>query len=266
LIRPLTLILVFTIITINVFAQAQWAHLDANNKMVYKKDANGNRIMDFSTAGYMGGGLAIPFVDVKVTLSPTSDDQTTAIQNAIDKVAAMPLVNGFRGAVLLESGTFTISNTINLNSSGVVLRGSGSGTSGTIINMTGSGRLAINMMGAGTYSTSAAVNLTDSYVPSGSTTFVVSDASAYSVGQTVLITKIVTQKWIAFVHMDALVRNGTPQTWIAPGKKIVTDRTIQSISGNTITLDACLTDSYDATYLGSLVATMSKYSFAGRIA
>ena len=87
----------------------------------------GDRIMDFSHAGYMGGGVALPTVPVKRTVQSSGDaDATTAIQSAIDEVAAMPLVNGFRGAVLLGPGTFACSNTIRIASSGIVLRGSGS--------------------------------------------------------------------------------------------------------------------------------------------
>src|SRR5258707_15419923 len=83
--------------------------------------------MDFSHAGYMGGGVAIPTVPVKRTVKPTDGDDTAAIQTAITEVAGMKLENGSRGAVLLEVGTFTCSNTITLSASGVVLRGSGSG-------------------------------------------------------------------------------------------------------------------------------------------
>ena len=62
--------------------------------------------MDFSHAGYMGGGVAIPTVPVAVTIGPSGGDDTQAIQAAIDMVSRMPLVNGFRGAVLLRPGAY----------------------------------------------------------------------------------------------------------------------------------------------------------------
>jgi len=60
--------------------------------------------MDFSHAGYMGGGGALPVIGVKKTLQPSGADDTASIQAALDEVAAMPLEHGFRGAVLLGRG------------------------------------------------------------------------------------------------------------------------------------------------------------------
>src|SRR5947208_15217092 len=68
-------------------------------------DAAGDTIPDFSNAGYMGGGVRIPEVPVKITVKPGDEpkrDDTQRIQQAIDAVAKMPLEkNGVRGAVLL---------------------------------------------------------------------------------------------------------------------------------------------------------------------
>src|SRR5262249_8233000 len=85
------------------------------------------------------------------------------------------------------------------------------------------------------------------------------------VGDTVLITRPVTAAWVHFMGMDTLVRNGQPQTWLAPGTTIRTDRTIASIADNQITLDVPMTDSIDAQYLDPPGATMTKYTFPGRI-
>ena len=76
-----------------ISAQASWVHLNTANKLVYKTDAFGNRVMDYSSAGYMGGGVSLPFVPVKITVKAGSGNQTKAIQDAIDKVSALPLVN-----------------------------------------------------------------------------------------------------------------------------------------------------------------------------
>src|SRR5436190_23358841 len=84
---------------------SQWVHPGADGKLVYKTTPSGDRIMDFSFAGYMGGGVAIPDVPVKKTVMPGGpNDDTAAIQAAIDEVSAMPLKDGFRGAVLLAPG------------------------------------------------------------------------------------------------------------------------------------------------------------------
>src|SRR5688500_13866203 len=76
-----------------------------DGKLVYVADSLGNKIPDFSNAGYKGGGVAIPYVPVKVTVWPVAGDNADNVQAAIDKVSAMPLdASGFRGAVLLKMG------------------------------------------------------------------------------------------------------------------------------------------------------------------
>jgi hypothetical protein len=255
-----------------VFAQgtSTWVSFGPGGTLQYHTDANGNKIMDFSSAGYKQGGVALPVVPAAVTISPVSGDNTANIQNAIDTVSALtPDSNGFRGAVVLNPGTYSISGTLNIGTSGVVLRGSGSagtGHGGTTINMTGTtGFLAISVSGSGTYSPSNTVNFADVYVPSGTTTITVTDASGFSVGDDVLVQRTVTQAWIHLLGMDTLVRNGLPQTWIPAGTKINTDRKITAINGNTIALDTPLTDSFDPAFLGNPPGTISKYAFAGRI-
>src|SRR5688500_11023438 len=82
--------------------QSEWVKRGPGRKLVYKTTATGDRIMDFSHAGYMGGGVAIPKVKVARTVKPSGgEDDVAAIQAAIDQVSALPLRGGFRGAVLL---------------------------------------------------------------------------------------------------------------------------------------------------------------------
>src|SRR5688500_12409313 len=111
-------------------AQSEWAKPGPDGKLVYKTTDKGDRIMDFSHAGYRGGGVALPDVPVKKTIQPLGEgkDDAAAIQSAIDEVAKLdPDGDGFRGAVLLAPGVFTCAKPISLSASGVVLRGSGSG-------------------------------------------------------------------------------------------------------------------------------------------
>ena len=85
-----------------------------------------NVIPDYSYAGYMGGGVALPEnVSVRITLEPNgSADNRVRIQDAIDQVSAMPLdANGYRGAVLLKAGLYKVHGTLIISTSGVVLRG-----------------------------------------------------------------------------------------------------------------------------------------------
>ena len=78
--------------------------LDSGGKLVYAQAENGDRIVDFSHCGYVGGDETIPDVPVRVVVSPRQGDATARIQAAIDFVAALPASDdrGIRGAVLLR--------------------------------------------------------------------------------------------------------------------------------------------------------------------
>jgi hypothetical protein len=254
-------------------ATSTWVFFGDDHRLHYKTDAQGNRIMDFSSAGYGGGGVALPNVDNVVTVTASGGDDTDAIQQAIDQVSALPLnADGFRGAVHLLRGQFSVSRTLTIGASGVVLRGTGSGRNGsfqTAITMTGDPFLLLRIQGTGSWQTSAtSAAITDQYVPSGATSFNVADASGFHVGDTVLVRRPVTAEWIHFMGMDTLVRNGQPQTWIAPGSTITTDRVIAAIEGTRLTLDVPLSDSLDAQFLtpSGASASVATYTFPGRIA
>jgi hypothetical protein len=245
---------------------SQWVFYNSSGSLSYRNvDSRGDRIMDFSHAGYRGGGVALPSAPVRVTLSPNSSgDDTSRIQSAINQVAGMAADGqGIRGAVLLQAGTYRLSGTLTIGASGVVLRGSGSGTSGTVINLTGSAHTFLNVAGSGTWSQTGAVSITGSYVPSGSRSFTVSSTSGFAVGNSVIVERPVTSAWVHFMDMDTLVRDGQPQTWLSTSTRIKTDRTITAISGNQVTLDVPLSDSFDANLVPG--GTLSRYTFSGRI-
>ena len=91
----------------------------------YVPDAQGNRIPDFSSCGYMRSEQTIPCVPVKAVVSPTQGDAAADVQAAIDYVSELtPDAQGFRGAVLLKDGTYRLSAPLYIKASGVVLRGS----------------------------------------------------------------------------------------------------------------------------------------------
>jgi hypothetical protein len=248
--------------------RSQWVAFDATGgALVYKNlDSQGDRILDFSNAGYGGGGVALPTVAAAETLGPSGSDDSAAIQAAIDRVSARPLVNGFRGAVVLRAGSYNVSRTLSIGASGVVLRGAGSGTSGTLITLTGSPFRFLEMKGSGSAATTGSTaDITDAFVPVGARTISVSGTSGFAVGDTVIVQRPVTQNWVHFMGMDTLVRNGQPQTWIAVGTLIGTDRVITAISGNQVTLDVPLTDSFDSSHLEPPGGSLVKYTWPGRI-
>src|SRR5688572_8336217 len=75
-----------------------------DGRLVYDADARGNRVPDYSHAGY-GGGAAIPDAVVRAVVPAATGDNGPRIQAAIDHVAALkPDAAGLRGAVLLLTG------------------------------------------------------------------------------------------------------------------------------------------------------------------
>ena len=238
--------------------KSEWVYLNSKGKLEYKKTEKGDRILDFSHAGYMGGGVAIPEVPVKKTINPSGADDTDEIQKAIDEISLMPLSGEFRGAVLLAPGIFNITRPITVTQSGVVLRGSGSGLKGDLrstIKLSGKPFNAISIRAnSGSRSsdsqkteTSKTV-ISDRYVPSGTSEFSVTSTEKFRKGDVILIRKPVTENWIRLMQMDDLVRDGKPQTWIRTGSFLVSERVITEKTGNKIKIDVPLSDSYDSEY------------------
>lgn len=261
------LMFLFTASTLFGQGVSSWVFFGPDGLLHYNTDDQGNQIMDFSYAGYMGGGVAIPDVPTQVAIGPVTGDNTANIQAAIDQVSQLaPDSGGFRGAVLLQPGTYEVDGTLNITASGVVLRGSGSGPDGSVITMGGSPVVLFSVHGSGSWQTMGrSAAMTDTYVPSGTMSFNVDNASGFSVGDTILIRRPVTAPWVQFMGMDHLVRNGQPQTWLSVGSSITTDRVIAAINGNQITLDVPLTDSFDSTYQNPPGGTVVRYNFPGRI-
>ena len=243
---------------------SQWVYRDASGKLAYRQLKTGDKIADFSYAGYGGGGVALPDFPVKRTVTPSGMDDTSAVQAALNEVSKLPLVHGVRGAVLLEKGRFHLSGSLRINADGVVLRGSGTGEADTVLEMTGEPHLAISVgERTSVQAVGAPVRVSDAYVPSGSQSLSVADTSGFHVGDRVQITRPVTPEWVHFMGMDELVRNGKKETWVQADLK--TERTIASIAGRKITFDVPLTDSYDAKYLGADGASVVKVEESGQI-
>ena len=189
-----------------------------DGKLVYVPDEQGNTILDFSYAGYGGGGASIPTVPVKVTVWPVAGDNTENIQAAIDKVSALPMdQSGFRGAVLIKMGYYRMATPVRIQASGVVLRGEGMGDTGTILIGTGTGRSSagaggpgggqptlVRIAGASGVATMDETKqaVTDDYVPVGARSFRVASARDFKPGDTVIVRRIGNQDWINAVGMN----------------------------------------------------------------
>ncbi|VGO18814.1 hypothetical protein SCARR_00867 [Pontiella sulfatireligans] len=248
----------------------QWVAVGRNGKLEYKKTPREDRIMDFSHAGYMGGGVALPKVPAKKIVGPSGGDDTARIQAAINQISEKPLVRGFRGAVLLKQGTFRCSGALKIAASGVVLRGAGMDKGGTTIEMVGEPHVCIHIESNEKNSflpvdNAAPIRITDDYVPSGTIILTLEDASDLTVGDAVIIRRPITSEWISFMGMDTLVRDGENQTWINPGSVLNFERRVRGIRGNRIALDVALSDSIDARFTGREGATVVKAAPSTRI-
>jgi hypothetical protein len=231
-------------------ALSEWAFGGPDHRLHYKYDSRGNSIMDFSAAGYRGGGVKLPAVAVCQRLTPASGDNTARIQAALDSAT---------GAVVLASGEYDIAGTLSITRSGVVLRGE----KGAVIRLTGKPHRFLEIHGESTWREEGTpAPVLDAYVPSGATSFRVRGASAFHPGDRVLVLRPVTPEWIHFMGMDTLVRDGEPQTWIRAGSVIRTDRVIDSVEGDRVTLDVPLSDALDSQFTA---ASLVRYNFPGRI-
>ena len=248
--------------------QSRWVHLGTDGRLEYARTPNGDRVPDFSSAGYRGGGVALPDVSARVTVSPTGGaDDTAAIQAALDKVAKLIAGRGGeRGAVELTAGTFRLAGTLTMHVSGVVLRGAGnSGPHATLLEMTGAPHLAIEMKGEFHKQTlGVGTSLKDTYVPAGTTEIQVVDASGIHAGDTIQIVKPVTKQWTHYMGMDNLWRDGKPEVWVQNDIRV--RRRVASVTGPIIRLQVPLTDSFDARLYPGQEAEVTRVEVTGQVA
>lgn len=245
--------------------QSKMAFLNEEGKLEYSSDYRGNQIMDYSNSGYMGGGISIPDVQEQVLVEPVEGDDTENIQQAIDFVSNLPLQpDGFRGAVVLDKGTYEIEGTLKINSSGVVLRGSGEDEDGTVLFATG--KTVRNILEVGDKTASPTLledtktAVTDLYVPVGDMSFHVENASSYKVGDTIMIRRYGNSSWIHEINMDRIPDRGTTIQW--EPFTLDFDRVITDIKGNTITIDAPISNAIERVYGGGEVY---KYDDSNRL-
>ncbi len=223
--------------------------------LVYSADTLGNRVPDFSYCGYKASSENIPFVPVKVMLGPTKGDATASLQQAINYLAGLPLdKNGFRGALLLEPGQYNLAGRLMIHDSGIVIRGAGFGNNGTVLKAAGISReTLIRIEGEEVTLNEKQVGLNQDYVPVGSFKLKVEDTTMFPVGTKVAITRPSTQNWIDLLQMNWFGGETDWLGWKPGGRDLRWDRTVVSVKGDTLVLDAPLTTALDRKYGGAFV-------------
>jgi hypothetical protein len=197
-----------------------------------------NRIPDYSYAGYMGGGVALPASPPvkEILYSISSADSRARIQDAIDRVSALPLdANGFRGTVLLKAGIYNVSGSLYIRASGVVLKGEGNTVHGTVLIATLAQQHDFIFLdgpgtGKGNPTGTTYVPVTNTFLGTGSKTLSVGTHS-FQAGDEVVIRQSPNQTWINTINMD--------DVWWTPNDIIMHfERKILSVTSNSITIDA----------------------------
>lgn len=223
-------------------------HYDASGeRLVYHADETGQRIVDFSHAGYRAGEAELPDVPVVLTISPVEGDNTSHIQDAINRLAARPLVDGRRGAIVLKAGSYPVNGIVYIHTSGIVLRGEGQGNTvrDTIIRATGTAaykelgtivvksNTGINRKEGGTEQ-----NVISEFIPAGSRSLEVEDASMYSVGDQMVIEHRSTHDWLMAVNYGNTNGDMADEKWgDTTSEDMFFYGTITAIDGNKIKLD-----------------------------
>lgn len=233
-------------------------------KVSHTSDALGNQIPDFSYAGYSASEQAIPNVDNKIFVPVQTADATQKIQAAIDYVSNLKAnKSGFRGAVLLDKGTFKVSGTLYIRTSGVVLRGSGNNENGTVLLGTGLKRESvIRVLGTDDKKMWESFELNAAYTPLGTQKIQLKNASKLKPSDEIIISRPLTDSWIKELKMDDF---GAETGWVSWKKNdwdISWNRVVTRVKGNELTLNAPLTMALDANYGATKVTT---YTWPGRI-
>jgi hypothetical protein len=225
---------------------APLAELGNCGRLVYGPYANrdelhaDNRLPDFSYAGYQRGGVALPHVPAVETVSNEPGLDGDRIQAAVDAVSALPPdANGFRGAVLLTAGTFRTDAPIRIETSGVVLRGEGQGTDGTLLRATAAHQytlIEVHGGGAPEPVSGTTQRIAEAYVPVGATSFRVEDAAALAVGDRVAVRRTPNAAWVAALDLEAF--------WTASSYHIAHERILTAVDPQTnrVTVDLPLVD------------------------
>ena len=225
-----------------------------DNYLVYESDDEGNRIPDFSYAGYHRGDVELPELPVELELAPSGGDDTDMIQAALDEVGELPLdEDGHRGAVLLGPGEYTIAGTLLVRASGVVLRGSGDGEdpmSDTILRAVGNtpNQRDVVVLGSGSHNRwspelpDTRTNVTSELVPVGAFELEVEAPENFSVGDHVVIYHPCTDAWLAAVDYGGTASDGP---WEVGDQPLVFKREILAVEGSTLRFDAPLFNTLD---------------------
>lgn len=204
------ILIIISLTKANLFSQTSnlLTNEFSNSPLGYLENERGDKIIDFSYAGYKGSGISLPEFDSVIdeediiTLTPNGVDDTLQIQNAINTISSQSInSNGFRGGVLLTSGVFYISDRVDISTGGIIIKGSGGDIRSqhrTIIVDNSVNEWATFFVNPGgrPQLESDSKEIMDDYVAVGSFEFTVSDINNLNVGDNIIVNINPQQKWI----------------------------------------------------------------------
>ncbi|WP_353136516.1 hypothetical protein [Pseudopedobacter sp.] len=235
--------------------------LDISGKETYI-DLETSNIPDFSYAGYMMSERPLPVLEdiFTVTVSPDNlSDHTTLLQSKIDELSKRPILDGFRGVLLLKKGKYFVSQPININSSGVVIKGE----------IDSYGQIPIihfnkvmnwrNIKEAQDWSIIKikGLNISDNKIglpfsiiqdidQAGSTHISIDKSHSFVKGDSIMIVKTPNDNWITTL-------NTSQYGWISSEYHVESKRVIKDLKENLITLNIPLYDKIKNNYGGGYV-------------
>lgn len=192
----------------------------------------GDRVPDYSHAGYGGGGVPLPvdgYGAPVVHLSPGGDD-LARITEAVANISKLPLNSrGFRGVLQLSAGTFNLTGgTFSTRTSGLIIRGAGSSLSSGTVLLGVDTTLFVGSAGYGVLSDPVALT---TRMAVGAYSLTVANSTGFAVGDRVLVRLNATAEWLASIQATS--------TSDPLNQALDIHRTIVAVKApNTITLDA----------------------------
>ncbi len=262
------MIVLLLFVSVQTVAQESWTSkyvkVKKNGSIEYTADSLGNTIPDFSGVGYQKNRKPFPQVAVVRTIQPNGQNDQQLIQSAIDELSnKKPGADGFRGAILLKEGVYKIPGSISIKASGIILRGEGDKTK---LIATGKGqRKLISVTGTGELKELPGTRrkIAERYVPVGAKSFIVSNTEGLKVGDSIIVYRPATKKWIEDIKMNEIeVRDSTSRQWDPVEYGLHYERVITKIEKNRIFIDNPIVMAMEEQYGGGEIY---KYSFNGRI-
>lgn len=218
--------------------------------------------LDYSFCGYRQSEVAIPNVRAVVAVERVDGDNYARLQRAIDYVSALKpdSKTGLRGAIVLETGTFEISEPLRIAASGVVLRGQGRGK--TIIRKTGIDRCsAVYIEGKGDFQVLDTFAVASETIALGEQTLSV-NTSLLKAGDRIMLHRPSSKEWIDMLGCTEFGGGEGWTGWHEGEVDVRWDRTVTSASGNSITIDAPVTQVLEDKWAHTSVL---RYIWKGRV-